>query len=71
MEDILDLDGGTLNGPEVLVDFEAWDSLAVLSFTLLAERLKHSVSASHARNAQTVDDLYALVSDKPAGSEHA
>ena len=63
MEDILDLPGGTLSGEEVLDDCEAWDSLAVLSFTLLAERMKKNVPASAARSAGTVNDLYSLVSD--------
>lgn len=71
MEDILDLAGGSLSGTEVLDDCESWDSLAVLSFSLLAERMGRKVPVVEVRNAETVDDLYALVSGAPALSEYA
>ncbi len=61
MEDILELTGGSLTGAENLAEFEAWDSLAVLSFVMYAERVGHKPSGAVVRGAQTVDDLYVLI----------
>ena len=62
MEDILEASPGSLTGGEALDDCVAWDSLAILSFTLLAqEKAGCEVPARAAREAQTVDDLYRLV----------
>ena len=61
MEDILDMPQGSLTGSIVLEECEAWDSLAMLAFTVMAkERTDREIPGPLIRSARTLDDLYAL-----------
>lgn len=63
MENILDMPGGSITGTEVLKDCAAWDSLAILAFSVfVSERLGGSnIPTPLITGARTVDDLYALL----------
>jgi hypothetical protein len=70
MEDILELPAAELNGATRLADCVAWDSLAMLAFTVFAgESASRTVTSDDLRSADTVDDLYHLLSgaEAPAG----
>lgn len=58
LEDIMDLDEGTLN-PEMALDgIEEWDSLSALSFVvLLGDEFNRKISGQQIRAFQTVQDL--------------
>ena len=60
MDDMLELDAGTLTGTEQLSDIPEWDSLAVISFIALLEGEKLA-------EAKSVHDLLALLGDHVAG----
>ena len=48
-----------------LSDLEEWDSLAYVAFlAMAAEYTDKSIRASQVRNAQTMQDLYALITGK-------
>ncbi len=65
IEEILELDPGTLTGDEPLVDLEGWDSLATLSYIAMAdEKLNVQLSGIATARAATVNDLVALLGDK-------
>ena len=61
LDDLLQLDPGTLKGSDRLDELEAWDSLAVMGFIALAdEELGAAISPARLARCQTVDDLVAL-----------
>lgn len=61
LDEMLELDPGTLTGAEELESIDAWDSLAVISFiALVDERLGHVVEGEKLVKAKTVDDLLGL-----------
>ncbi|UKJ75892.1 acyl carrier protein [Azospirillum brasilense] len=61
LDEMLELDAGTLTGAEELESIDAWDSLAVISFiALVDERLGHVVEGEKLVKAKTVDDLLGL-----------
>lgn len=65
IEEIVELDPGTLNGTESLSDLEGWDSLSVVAF--IAATDKHLGSApppASVVSARTVADLISTVADK-------
>ncbi|CAK0775722.1 Carrier domain-containing protein [Azospirillaceae bacterium] len=65
LDDMLELDSGTLTGNEVLKELEMWDSLAVISFiALVDEKLGFVVEGQKLAMAKTIDDLISLVKDK-------
>lgn len=52
---------GTVQGPEVLADLSAWDSLAAIGYVaLLNDRLGVTLPAGKMQSCQTVADLVAL-----------
>ncbi len=62
LDDMLELDPGTITGTEQLADLENWDSLAVISFIALAdEHFGTLVEGRKLTAAKTVGDLYTLV----------
>jgi acyl carrier protein len=64
MENILDAEAHSLTGEELLGDLDAWDSLAMLAFSVLAsERQDREISGRLIRDAKTVNDLYDLISN--------
>lgn len=62
MDDLLELEQGTLTGAEKLKDIENWDSLSIVSFMALAKaQYNANVPAKGIADAETVDDLFALI----------
>ena len=65
LDNILELNPGTIQGGEALESLSAWDSLAVLSFiAMVDEKLKTQVSGKDIANCATVSDIAALLGDK-------
>lgn len=61
LDEMLELDPGTLAGTEALEDLENWDSLAVISFiALVDEKLGLVVEGEKLVKAKTVADLLTL-----------
>ncbi len=61
LDELLELDPGTIKGDEVLGDLARWDSLAVIGFiALLDEHFGKVVPASTILACKTVADLAAL-----------
>ena len=61
LDDMLELDPGTISGTERLEDLEGWDSLAVISFiALVDEKFDTLVETDKLAAAESVGDLYAL-----------
>lgn len=68
IDNLLELDPGTIKGNEPLADLEGWDSLAVLSFMAMADTsLGVLVSAKELANCRTVPDLVNLFPGKIVG----
>ncbi len=62
LDDLLELDPGTLTGSEELKDIEAWDSLAVMGFiAMVDEEFDVMVPPAQLSKCKTVVDLIALV----------
>lgn len=58
LDEMLELDAGTLTGDETLEYLEGWDSLAVISFiALVDEKLNLVVEGERLSRAKTVADL--------------
>jgi acyl carrier protein len=54
-----------VNPENVLTEFEAWDSLAVLSIIALAdENYSVTISAAELKNAQTIEGVKQLIDSK-------
>jgi acyl carrier protein len=67
IDNLLELDPGTIKGDEQLADLKGWDSLAVLSFMAMADaNLGVLVSASALAKCRTVPDLLNLLPGKIA-----
>ena len=62
IDELLELDPGTLKGDESLENLEAWDSLAVIGLiALIDEKFNKAVSLSAISEAKSVNDLVALL----------
>lgn len=58
LEDLLELDEGTLTEDMVLEDIEEWNSLAYISFSvLISDEFDRKVPASEIKMYKTVKDL--------------
>jgi len=58
LEEMLDLETGSLNGDERLEDIEQWDSIAVISFIALVDEVFGRVIQSRqVKELKTVKDL--------------
>lgn len=58
LEDIMELDEGTLQPDTRLEDIEEWDSLAALSYVvLMGDEFNKKVSGQQVRAFQTVQDI--------------
>jgi acyl carrier protein len=67
LDEMLELDPGTITGGERLEDLEAWDSLAVISFiALVDEKFDILVETEKLAAAETISDLYALATRQQA-----
>lgn len=61
LDEMLELDPGTLNGDETLESIDNWDSLAVISFiAMVDEKLGTVVEGQKLAKAGTVADLLAV-----------
>lgn len=61
LDEMLELDAGTLTGGEVLADLDTWDSLAIISYiALVDEKLGRIVEGGKLAKARTVGDLLDL-----------
>jgi len=67
LDELLELEPGTLKGPEVLKDQENWDSLSIVTLMGISEqRFNVSLPAKGIAACRVVDDLYTLVESQPA-----
>jgi len=58
LDELLELDAGTLTGGEPLESLENWDSLAVISFiAMVDEKLSLVIEGAKLAKAKTVADL--------------
>ena len=58
LEDIMELDEGTLKAEASLDDIEEWDSLSALSFVvLLGDEFNRKITGQQIRAFKTVQDL--------------
>ncbi|MDE6735695.1 MAG: hypothetical protein K2J64_09545 [Desulfovibrio sp.] len=66
LEDIMELDEGTLAPETRLEDIEEWDSLSALSFVvLLGDEFNRKISGQEIRAFETVQDMLDVM--EPAG----
>ncbi|MBT1444942.1 acyl carrier protein [Shewanella sp. JM162201] len=64
LEEILELDAGTLKGNETLADIDTWDSLAFLSVIAMAdEHFNIVIQGDKLEQISTVNDLVGLVQE--------
>ena len=64
LEEVMDLDEGTLGGSEILEDIEEWDSLSVLTLiTEMKKRFDISLSDKQIREFKTVEDILKFIPD--------
>ena len=62
LEEVMELDEGTLHMEDVLEDFMEWDSIAALAFiALMDEQFHKTVSGSEIKMLKTVADAVALM----------
>ena len=73
LDELLELEPGTLTGNEELGGLENWDSLAVMGFIQLAdERCGRRLTGQAITSCRSVNDLVALLGgDGAAGEERA
>lgn len=62
IEEILDLEEGTLTEETILKDLEDWDSVAIISFiAMMDDEFDKIIKGSVIREQKTVADLMALM----------
>ena len=62
LENVMDLDEGTLTADTVLADLDEWDSLSVLSFiSLMDEQFGKNIAGKDALACNTVGELMAMM----------
>lgn len=62
LEEIMELEEGTLSLDFVLSEYEEWDSLAAISFmAIIDERLKKTVTGDEIKAFRTVADAIAVM----------
>jgi len=67
LDDLLELDKGTLQGSEKLTELEGWDSLSIVSFMGLAQtHFKTTPAAKRIASCESINDLYSLVNEAKA-----
>lgn len=68
LDEMLEVDSGTIKSGQILADMPKWDSLALMGLiALLDQHFGLSVPASKINECRTVDDLAALAGDKIQG----
>jgi acyl carrier protein len=67
IDELLELEPGTLKASEKLADLEGWDSPSIVSFMGLSKaRFKITLPAKGIAACRSVDDLFALVESHAA-----
>ena len=62
LEEIMDLDSGTLKAEDILADYEEWDSLSILSFiSEMDSRFGKKVSGDQVKALVTVADAISMM----------
>lgn len=62
LEEIMDLDSGTLKINDILTNYEEWDSLTILTFiSEVGEKFKKKISGEQIRAFVTVADAIAVM----------
>lgn len=62
LEDILELDEGTLTSDTVLEDLDEWDSIAILSIiAMMDEEFSKSVKGTDIKACEKVSDLLSIM----------
>lgn len=62
LEEMMELEAGTLKADTVLSDIEEWDSIALISFiALMDDEFDKVIKGSVVKQAKTVADLMALM----------
>lgn len=65
LDEMLELDPGTIQSGQTLADIPKWDSLAIMGLiAMLDEQFGISVPATKINECRTVDDIAALAGDK-------
>ena len=63
LEVLMQLDPGTLTGPENLDDFVQWDSMVIMSFiALIQQKTGKVLDGQRVQEARTVEELLSLLS---------
>ncbi len=58
LEEIMELDEGTLSADDLLDNYEEWDSLTALSFiSLMDEKFHKTITGAQVREFKTVADV--------------
>lgn len=58
LEEIMELDEGTLSADDVLDDYAEWDSITALSFiALIDEKFGRTISGADVKKMKTVADV--------------
>lgn len=64
LEEMMELEAGTLKADTVLSDIEEWDSIALISFiALMDDEFDKVIKGSVIKQAKTVADLMALMEE--------
>lgn len=64
LEDMMELDAGTLTPETVLSTLEEWDSIAIISFiALVDDEFNRIIKGSLVKEQKTVADLMALMEE--------
>ncbi|MBF0240597.1 MAG: acyl carrier protein [SAR324 cluster bacterium] len=65
LEEVLELDEGTLSGHELLKNIENWDSLNILGFiAMVDENYSISINPEELEKCESVDELISLIEKK-------
>ena len=65
LDELIEIDSGTLTGAENLEDLESWDSYAVMGFiALVDEKFEITLFPKRIAESKTVDDLIDLLGNK-------
>jgi acyl carrier protein len=65
VDELVEVEPGTLKGPETLSSVEGWNSMAVIGFiAMVDERFGFTPQAKLLAECKTVDDLVRIVGDR-------
>lgn len=69
LEDMLELEAGSLHGPEALGEVEGWDSLSIVDFMALADTHRGlTLLGNQVTACKTVNELIDLLGIPPGAS---